>query len=186
MSRRQKNPLRPLKKQEQEYLEKLSRSTTEGAGIVARAKAILAVADGQTYTAAAQSAGRRSGDAVSQLVARFNEEGLEALEMHYGGGGFQTVYGDLECKRILTEVEREPDREKDGTASWSIMSLRQALRQAKDGLPRVGGDTIWRVLRESGRSWQKNRTWKATGKVKRKRKGGLVEIIDPDAGPKKS
>jgi hypothetical protein len=37
------------------------------------------VATGQTYTAAAHAADRRSGDAVSQLVTRFNQHGLAAI-----------------------------------------------------------------------------------------------------------
>jgi hypothetical protein len=37
------------------------------------------VAQGHSYTAAAQASGRRSGDAVAQVVARFNKEGLSAL-----------------------------------------------------------------------------------------------------------
>ena len=48
---------------------------------------ILAVARGEDYRAAARSAGRRSGDAVSHLVARSsNVEGLDALAPRHGGG----------------------------------------------------------------------------------------------------
>ena len=54
--------------------------------MVARAKALLAVADGASYSAAARLAGRRAGDAVGQLVARCNREGLAALAPGHGGG----------------------------------------------------------------------------------------------------
>jgi len=47
---------------------------------VARAKSLLAVADGASYEAAARAAGRCSNDAVAQLVSRFNKKGLAALE----------------------------------------------------------------------------------------------------------
>jgi len=46
MTRRQKDPLRPLTSDEQTALERLSRSQTEPASHVARAKALLAVAAG--------------------------------------------------------------------------------------------------------------------------------------------
>ena len=69
MTRRKKDPLRPLTDEEREVLEQISRAQSEPASHVARAKALLAVADGQSYTAAAGAAGRRSGDAVSQIVA---------------------------------------------------------------------------------------------------------------------
>ncbi len=78
MTRRQKDPLRPLTGEEREILIQVSRARSEPASHVARAKALLAVADGKTYVAAAQAAGRRSNDAVSKLVSRFNQEGLAA------------------------------------------------------------------------------------------------------------
>jgi hypothetical protein len=75
MTRRQKDPLRPLTAEERAALEQLSRTQSEPASHVARARLVLAVATGQSYTAAARGVGRRSGDAVAQLVARFNAVG---------------------------------------------------------------------------------------------------------------
>jgi hypothetical protein len=72
-----------------------------------RAKAVLAVAGGATYTAAAQAAGRRSGDAVGRLVARFNQEGLEAVVPRHGGGQSKR-YTSTERERILAEARRVP------------------------------------------------------------------------------
>jgi hypothetical protein len=83
---RQKEPLRALSADERGVLGRLSRSGREAAVVVARAKALLAVADGASYTAAAQAAGRQSGDAVGRLVARFNAEGVAALAPRHGGG----------------------------------------------------------------------------------------------------
>lgn len=185
MSRRRKDPLRPLTDEERQVLGQVARARSESASHVARAKMLLAVADGQTYQAAAEVAGRKSNDAVSQLVSRFNQEGLAALVPRHGGG--PTVeYGPAERERILTEARRPPDRERDGTATWSLSTLQQALRQAPDGLPQVSTYTIWRVLREAGFSWQASRSWCETGKVKRRRKAGLVEVTDPDTEAKKS
>ncbi len=151
---------------------------------VARAKALLAVADGQSFTVAAKAAGRQSGDGVAHLVVRFNEAGLTALEPGHGGGA-TVKYGAVEQERILAEVRRKPTVEKDGTATWSLSHLQRALRQAKEGLPGVSTYTIWMVLQTNGFSWQKDGSWCETGKVKRKRKEGVVEVTDPDAGPKK-
>ena len=185
MTRRQKDPLRPLTEEERNLLVRISRSQAEPASHVARAKALLAVADGISYTQAAKTAGRRSGDAVSKVVSRFNREGLAALEPGHGGGR-RTIYAASERERILAEVRREPDREKDGTATWSLSTLRRALRRAPDGLPEVSTYTIWKVLKEAGFDWQRTRSWCETGKVKRKGKSGeVVEVIDPDAEAKK-
>jgi transposase len=185
MTRRQHDPLRTLTLEEWHTLERITRSGSERADRVARAKALLTVAGGASYTAAAQTAGRRSGDAVAHLVSRFNQEGLAALDVRHGGGP-AVQYGPAERERILAEFRRIPDREQDRTATWSLTTLQRALRQAPDGLPRVSTATILHVLGDAGYSWQRDRTWCSTGTVQRKRKAGVVTVVDPDATPKNS
>ena len=85
MSKRKKDPLRELSEAERKWLERISRSQAEPASHVARAKQILAVVDGYNYSEAAQKSGRKSGDAVSQLVSRFNQEGMNAIMLRHGG-----------------------------------------------------------------------------------------------------
>lgn len=176
----QKEPLRALSEAEREWLERVSRSQSEGAAVVARARSLLAVTEGKPFAVAARAAGRRSGDAVCKLVVRFNREGLAALEPRHGGGP-ALLYTAAERARILAEFARTPDREQDGTATWSLTSLQRALRRAPDGLPKVSTYTILNVLHEAGYTWQKDRTWCRTGRVLRRRKAGTVEVVDPDA-----
>src|SRR5919205_277900 len=145
MSRRKTDPLRELTGPERQELVQLSRSQTAPAVEVIRAKLLLAVARGEDYQDAARSVGRRSGDAVSHLVTRFNAEGLAALAPRHGGGRRPT-YGPGEASQIVAEAARTPTPEADGTASGSLSALRRALRAAPDGLPRVSTDTIRRVL----------------------------------------
>ena len=164
---------------------RLSRAHAEPAAVVARAKALLAVADGHRFTEAARLAGRRSGDGVALLVARFNARGLGALESRHGGGQPKR-YTAHDQERILREVRRSPDREMDGTATWSLTTLRRALREAPDGLPTVSTFTIWCALRDAGYRWGRDRSWCATGTAIRKRKSGTVTVHDPDAVAKKT
>ena len=185
MSRRKKDPLRPLTEPERLELTRISRSQAAPAVQVARASMLLAVAGGSDYQQAARSAGRRSGDAVSHLVARFNAEGLAALSPRHGGGQSR-VYDHAARQRVLREIGREPTPEADGTATWSLSTLQKLLRSAPDGLPRVATSTIWQVLHESGHSYQQSRTWCPTGAALRKRKSGTVVVTDPDAEAKKS
>jgi transposase len=110
---------------------RISRSHAEPAAHVARAKALLAVADAMSFTAAPKAAGRSSGDGVSNLVSRFNREGLAAIEPHHGGGRTPT-YTDQERERILQKARGNADREEDGTATWSLRTLREALRRAPE------------------------------------------------------
>jgi hypothetical protein len=97
---------------------------------VIRVKLVLAVAEGANYTEAAHRVGRQSGEAVSQLVARFNVEGLQAIEPRHGGGPAEQ-YGKNERERVLAEMRRAPDRECDGTATWSLSTLQRVLRQGQ-------------------------------------------------------
>ena len=153
MARHQKEPLRPLTAAERAELEQVARAGSERADRVARATALLAVADGAGFSAAARAVGRRAGDAVARVVARFNREGVAALTPRHGGGAPKR-YGAAEQDRILREFRRPPDRERDGTATWSLTTLQRAVRRAPDGLPRVSTKLILETLWEAGYSWQ--------------------------------
>jgi transposase len=185
MSRVQIDPLRPLLERERKNLEKASRSRCAPAAQVARARALLAVAAGQSFTAAAHRVGRQNGDAVRDWVSRFNRDGVSAVIPRHGGGPPMRYTEELQ-QRILATVQRAPDREQDGTATWSLSTLQRALRRTEKSLATVSTYTIWSTLQRAGLSWQKSRTWCETGFVVRSRKQGVVEIEDRDAAPKKS
>ena len=121
-------PLRHLTQEEERALQRIVKASSERADVVKRAKAILAVRAGKSYSAAAQEAGYKSGDSVSQLVERFNQRGLAALLIGPGRGRKET-YSLEQRQRIMQELERSPDREEDQTATWSLMTLRNALRK---------------------------------------------------------
>ena len=95
----------------------------------------------------------------------------------------------MEREQILAaKVRRPPDRERDGTAVWSLLTLQQALR--RQGLSHVSTYTIWRILVDAGLSWQKHRSWCDTGTAQRpRRKAGqtvVVTVTDPDAEAQKT
>lgn len=181
MGRPRKEELRDLKKEEQKELTRVVKATSERLDAVKRAKALLAVAAGATLTVAGQEAGL-SREAVAQIVHRFNQCGLAVLETATGRGRKPT-YTSAQRTRILAEVQREPDRKKDQTATWSLMLLRDALR--KTDLPQVAAETIREVLHEAGYSYQRTRTWCRTGYALRKRKSGTVTVYDLETPEKK-
>ena len=185
MTRRRKDPLRPLTDAERRELTRPRRSSAAPAAQVARAAVLLSVSEGVDYRDAARAVGRKSGDAVSHLVARFNREGLAALEPRHGGGR-AAAYEAADRDRIPREVARTPTPERDGTATRSLSTPRRVPRAAPDGLPRVSTFTPWRVPHEAGYSHQRSRTWRPTGSASRRRKAGTVTVTDPDAEPKKS
>jgi transposase len=177
------HPLRSLTQEEEQTLARIVKASSERVDVVKRAKAILAVKAGKSSTKAAQEAGYKRGDSVSQLVERFNQRGLAALLIGPGRGRKET-YTPQQRERIVEAFRRAPDREEDATATWSLMTLRQALR--KQALPNVGVSTIRQVLHEVGYRYGKTRTWCPTGEALRVRKTGTVTVHDPKAGEKNS
>src|SRR3954454_23395762 len=131
MSRHRKDPLRPLTAEERQELTRLSRSLSAPAGQVERARALLAIAEGASYTAAAHQIGRHHNETISAWVSRFNRDGLAAVRPGHGGGA-RIRYGADEQPRILAEMARPPQREQDGTATWSLSLLQRALHKAPD------------------------------------------------------
>jgi transposase len=180
----QKHPLRPLTEQEERELRRIEKASSERVDVVRRAKALLAVAARQTFPQAAAEAGFAEARSVSRLVERFNRQGLAAL-LIASGRGRKPTYTSEQQERILTEVQREPDREKDQTATWSLLLLRDALRKSSD-LPHIAKETIRQVLHEAGYRYQRTRTWCRTGYALRVRKSGTVTVSDPKTLEKKN
>ncbi len=176
-----KVPLRPLTKSEQQELQRIVKATSERVDTVRRAKALLSVAAGKSLTAAGQEAGL-SREGVAQVVKRFNQRALDVLCIA-AGRGRKVTYTSEQQARILREVQRTPDRKEDQTATWSLMTLRQALRKTE--LPHIAAETIRQVLYESGYSFQQTRTWCRTGYALRKRKSGTVTVYDVETLEKK-
>lgn len=177
------HPLRAMTQEEEQTLQRVVKASSERVDVVKRAKALLTVQAGKPYTQAAQEAGYKSGDSVSQVVERFNQQGLAALLIAPGRGRAET-YTSEQRARILQEFRRVPDRQQDATATWSLMTLRDALRQ--EALPQVGVSTIREVLHEAGYRFGMTRTWCPTGTALRVRKAGTVMVEDPKAQEKNS
>jgi len=176
----QKEPLRALTLQEQQELQRVVKATSERVDVVKRATSLLGVAAGQSWSEVGRQV-RMSRQAVSKVIKRFNARGLAALEIAPGRGR-KVTYTSAQQARMLAEVQRMPDREQDGTATWSLSTLERALRKA--ALPQVGATTIRRVLHAAGYAFGKTRTWCPTGTALRKRKAGIVTVHDPAAQEK--
>lgn len=185
MPTRQKAPLRPLSEHEYQELLRIIRASSERLDRVRRAKAVLAVAAGHSFTHAAYQSGFKSGDGIAQLVERFNQHGLCALDIARGRGPKPT-YDSAVRARILQKVQTPPDRRQDGTATWSLSTLERSLRKEGGEVATLGATTIRGVLHEAGYSYQRTRTWCPTGTALRRRKEGVVTVIDPETQVKKA
>src|SRR5260221_12694351 len=114
MGKEQKHPLRALTPQEEQELQRLAKATSERVDVVKRARALLSVRAGQSFTDAAREAGYTSGDSISQLVERFNEQGLEALLIEPGRGR-KVTYKNAKRAHIVAEVQEKQYRQADQT-----------------------------------------------------------------------
>jgi len=178
----QREPLRRLSRAERAALQRIVVSSSDRIDRVRRATALLAVARTGVFIQAAREAGLRSGTTVADLVARFNRHGLAAVHIAVGRGRRPT-YAPSARARIVATAQRPPDRRANGTATWSLSTLQRSLRTAE--FPQVGTSTIRRVLQDAGSSYQRTRTWCPTGTAQRKRKAGVVTVVDPQTEVKR-
>jgi transposase len=177
------DPLRELTEAERAHLAVLVRATSERADVRQRAVALLAVAAGHSYEAAARPAGYTQGYTVSRLVQRVNARGLAALEIA-AGRGRKPAYTPADRQQILDTLHEAPERTRDQSATWSLSVLQRRLRA--HGLAQVSRDTIHKTLHGAGYSWQRTRTWCPTGTARRKRKAGVVTVTAPEAEQKRA
>ena len=181
MGRPVQEEMRPLLPSEYQELQRIVQAPSERVDTVRRATALLSVAAGSSRTTAGLEA-QVSRQAVTQMVNRFNQKGLSALSI-VPGRGRKPTYTSEQQARIVAEVQRTPDRQADQTATWSLVTLRQALR--KEALPHIAKETIRQVLHEQGYSYQRTRTWVRTGYALRVRKSGTVTVYDPQTPEKR-
>ena len=140
--------MRALTSQERKILEKVSRSRTEAAEVVSRARSLLAVAKTGNFAEGARASGRKSGYGVAKVVARFNAEGLNALQTK-PSHGHRVIYTVSLRAKVLAEYQRTPDRERDGTGTWSLTTLQRAVQKYPE-LESISRDTISGILHGAG------------------------------------
>ncbi len=142
MGAQAKIALRPLSQREQHALQRIAKASSERVDVAKRAKALLAVAEGKTLTQAGASA-QLSREGVSQLVERFNKLGLAVLVIASGRGRKPTYDGEART-RVVQEMQRQPDRKVDQTATWSLST--DASSFTPDRVASHRGDDHWAHL----------------------------------------
>lgn len=158
MGIQQKVSLRELTQQEREELSRRAKASSERVDVGKKAKAILAIADGSTFTEAGKQAGM-SRKGISDLIKRFDQRGLDVL-MIAPGRGPKPTYTSQDHELILREVQRCPNWDTEQSLVWSLPLLQKSLR-AK-GLSHICSETIRLVLQAHGWKYQPTRTWHQT------------------------
>ena len=128
-------------------LERLSKSRTDEARMVDRAKVILGCLAGRRNDEVAAELGIQAAT-VGMWRKRFASEGLAGLRDR-ARPGKPPVYPASELRqRILKQLEAQPPA---GLAGWDGGTLAQALG--------VSDDVVWRVLRKEGIQLRRHRSW---------------------------
>ncbi len=178
----QKECLRTLTAAERAALARVQQATSGRHDAVQRATALQAVAAGASFAAAARGAGDAGGSTVQALVKRFNARGRAAVAIAPGRGP-QVIDDAATRAQVVALAQRPPDRKVDGTATWSLSTLERAVQ--REVFPAPKSRTIAQILRDAGSSYQKTRTWCPTGTAERKRKDGVVRVVDPQTEQKR-
>jgi transposase len=133
--------------EDRKELERLSKSRTDEARLVERAKLVLGCLAGRRNDEVAAEFGLQAAT-VGTWRKRFASEGLAGLRDR-ARPGKPPVYSPVELRqRILKQLEAPPPA---GLSGWDGGTLAQALS--------VSDDAVWRVLRKEGIQLRRHRSW---------------------------
>jgi transposase len=123
--------LRVTEEQRKE-LDKWAASRTLPAGDVFRARLILALADGHSYSQIMKSL-QTTAPTISRWKQRFEESGLAGLDPRHKGSQPRVADARVQA-RIARKTQQKPT---DGSTHWSCRKMAQALGLSKSTVQRV-------------------------------------------------
>jgi transposase len=125
-----------LSRDDQDELRQMSLSRSLPAGDVMRARMILMLSAGRSYTEI-QERLQTTAPTISRWKKRFLEDGINGLiEVRHPGQKPTVITARLQAK-VLEATRRKP---KDGSTHWSVRKLARELHLSKDTVHR-----IWRI-----------------------------------------
>jgi transposase len=126
-----------LTDEQREELTRWAQSRTVPAGDVFRARLILALADGKTWSQIESDLGT-SRPTIARWKRRFEEQGMAGLDPQHKGSQPRTVTPAMVAK-VVRKASRLPD---DGSTHWSCRKMAVAVGIGKSTVQR-----IWRQAR---------------------------------------
>src|ERR1700682_5784106 len=113
-------------------LSRIAQSRSLPAGYVFRARLILLLAEGASFSAIKQRLGT-TAPTISRWKQRFLTSGIDGLDTNHPGQTASVLTPKLRA-RILSATRKKP---KDGSTHWSCRKLAAALDVSKDAVHRV-------------------------------------------------
>jgi transposase len=151
--------VRPLSMEEGRKLQRVTRTAKDP---VRLRRAIVVMMSGQGQTVRdITSLLQVSEDYVRGVIHAFNERGFDALDPKWSGGRRPKI-GDRIRKWICLIARTSPaECGLTGFSTWSLTKLRDHLL-AEGIVAELSRETLRRILRAGGVSWQTTTTWKAS------------------------
>ena len=122
----------PITQEQRSELTKWAQSRTLPAGDVFRARLILALADGASYSQIMRSL-QTTAPTISRWKQRFDEQGMAGLDPRYKGSQPRVANAAVQAK-IARKTQQKPA---DGSTHWSCRKMAAALGLSKSTVQRV-------------------------------------------------
>lgn len=149
---------RRLTEEEGRRLQQIVRRGKHGSTRVRRALIIMASASGTPAPAIARLVAAHE-DTVRDVIHRFNEIGLRALDPNWAGGRPRRISQDDEAY-IVTTAKTRPKKLGRPFTRWSIRKLADYLAANPIRRVVVGRERLRQLLRDNDITFQRTRTWK--------------------------
>lgn len=117
-------------------LTRWAQSRTLPAGDVFRARLILALADGKSYTQI-ETELNTSRPTIARWKGRFEQAGIDGLEPQHKGSRTRSITPAVQA-RILRKTQQKPA---DGSTHWSCRKMSAALGVSKSTVQRIWAQT---------------------------------------------
>ena len=159
MARKPSVFVRPLSMDEGRKVQRITRTAKDP---VRLRRAIVVMMSGQGQTVRDITLLLQVGeDYVRDVIHAFNERGFDALDPKWSGGPRKKI-GEQLRSWICTIARTSPaDWGLTGFSTWSLTKLRDHLL-AEGIVAELSRETLRRILRAGGVSWQTTTTWKAS------------------------
>jgi transposase len=166
---------RRLTDEEGRRLQQIVRRGKHGSIRVRRALIIMASASGTPVPAIARLVAAHE-DTVRDVIHRFNEIGLRALDPNWAGGRPRRISKADEAFIVVTATAR-PKKLGRPFTHWSIRKLVDYLATNQVRRVHVGRERLRQLLRDNDISFQRTRTWKESTDPNKEAKLDRIEAV---------
>jgi transposase len=140
-----------------------------------RAMVVLASAGGNSVQVIARLVAADE-DTVREVIHRFNELGMGALDPHWAGGRTRRISAEDEEFLVATAGTR-PEKLGCPFTHWSLRKLVDYLADNPDRVVRIGRERARRLLADHEITFQRTKTWKESPDPDRDTKLDRIEQV---------